>query len=358
MRILLTSFIILLPFLSLAENSEFKIGWIGPLTGDAAILGQDTIPAIQIAFDKSDQTKPRLVVEDDQYITAKTIQAYQRLVHVEKVSVIFMLTYGGVFALADRAKRDNVLLIDTLDCDEQIAKLPDNVICISKMTEELGRMNAEEALKRKDTPAAIIYYDSDPFMGTIATISKSTFENAGKSVVSYEGYRSGTTDFKSTLLKAKSEGAKAFFFYGYDEIGNAMKQARELGISAQFYGINTVTSPGLQAIAGDSLNNILISTFKAPRTSRYNDFITEFKKRTGRVPNFEVSTFPSYDAATLIVKALKENFSTAHIKKILLTTKNFQGLSGTITVDPDGATRSIHGSLFKIEDGELRDITN
>lgn len=341
-------------------DPDLKIGWIGPLTGSAAVLGVDAVPAMEMAIEEiglDSGKKIQLSIEDDKYETAKTIAAYQNLVHQKGIKVIFVFTYGGLFALANRAAADNVLLIDTLDCDEKIAALPDNVICISKSTEDLGETIAKAALDSNNTPGGMIYYDSDPFMGTVGASAINYLKSKDSKSIPYaEGYAAGTTDFRSMLLRAHSKGIRSLFFFGYDEMGLAMKQARELGLKENFFTLNTVTSPGFRLSAQGAEIGSVVGTFRAPRTKEYQEFTTRFKAKTGRDVSFEVSTFPSYDAMKLIGLSLvtkKDSIDVEQVLKSLYAVKNYHGLSGSITVDPDGACRSLKNTAYRLEDTGL-----
>ncbi len=338
------------------ENEVIKIGWIGPLSGNAAILGVDAVEATKIAFDEINANggvngrQLKLIVEDDQYITKNTISSYNKLVKEQGIDVIYIFTYGGLFALAPKAEKDNVLLIDPLDCDEKIASLPSNIICVSKLTEDLGALNANYAAKEGIKSVGMIYYEGDPFMGTAAEATMKRLKELGVKVAFSDGYLTGETNFKSMLLKAKAKKVNSLFFYGYDEMGTAMKQARELGFTIPFYSLNTITSPGFQDAGGSALEGTRNAGWKAPRTKEFEIFLEKFKKRVGRSPNFEVSTIPSYDISFIISKGLKNK---NRVKEEFYSLKNYQGLSGVITVDSDGATRSLKNSMYLYKKGEL-----
>ena len=219
-------FIILLLIAFEIKAEDFKIGWIGPLTGNAAVLGIDSLNALELAVNETDaknnEQKPKIVAEDDQYQVLKSVLSYERLVHKENIKVIFLLTYGAYFTLAERAKKDNVLLIDTLDCDEELAKLNSNIFCIAKTTEHLGEMVGRSVKANKGTPSLLLTYASDPFMSTLAKHAIKGIENQNTS--SYiEEYNKETTDFRTTLLRAKTKGIKSIIFFGYDEMAFAIQ---------------------------------------------------------------------------------------------------------------------------------------
>ena len=142
-------------------------------------------------------------------------------------------------------------------------------------------------------------------------------------------------------------------------MGSAMAQARALGNHAQFYTVGTITSPGFQALAGAAAENTRVAYWEAPRSPEYQAFIASFERRVGRKPILELATTPSYDAMRLIIKALdaainsKGEVDSELLKADLLKTKDFNGVSGSITMDPDGAVRSLKEKLFLFSNGKL-----
>ncbi|RIL01783.1 MAG: hypothetical protein DCC75_13525, partial [Proteobacteria bacterium] len=206
-----------------ASADEIPIGWIGPLTGNSAVLGVDSVKTISMVFGKVNSKggiggrKLRLVAEDDQYQTAKSLTAYRKLVAVDGARFIFVITYGGLFALADAAERDKVILVDPLDCDEKIAALNKYVLCVAKTTESLGTIAAERAVRDNHLPAAIAYLEGDPFPKVTAEHAKDRLVKLGAEPVIFEGYQSGASDFRALIGRMKKAGAKSLFMYGYDE---------------------------------------------------------------------------------------------------------------------------------------------
>ena len=56
---------------------DIRLGWIGPLTGNSAAVGVDSVKAVQVAVDQANREggvngrKIKLLVEDDGYITQR-----------------------------------------------------------------------------------------------------------------------------------------------------------------------------------------------------------------------------------------------------------------------------------------------
>lgn len=343
-----------------AENPDkIEIGWIGPLSGSSAVLGIDAVEAVRIAFDEMNADpayrgpKLQLTVQDDQYTASKTLSAYNFLVGQRGLKVIFIYTYSGLMALAERAQKDGVLLLDPLDCDEDLAALPENTICIAKLTEDLARVPARHAIGHSIMPAALMYIENDAFPVKMASVTRKLIRDAGQSLIVDEGYQGGMTDFRSILLKARQGGAKSLFLYGYAEIGLILKQLKETGFNPQVYSMANVLSPDIKAVAAAGLDKTIFSNWKAQRTGRYNALIEKLIKRRGVPPVLEVSTVPSYDTALILAEALSAG---ASIKEHFYSLRNYPGVSGPITVDPDGVTRSFRISLHQISGDSIIDI--
>ena len=363
----ITALILLTGTIANAEVNEIKIGWTGPLSGNSAVLGIDSVQAAQIAVDEINETggisghKIKLVPEDDQYDTAKALTAYNKLVNLEKVKAILMSTYGGVFATANKATQDGVVIIDPLDCNNAIAKLAENTFCIATESESIGRIIAEDISNKRFSSIGVVYDESNPFMVLVNESLKYRLKELGVSNIHDQGVSRDTTDFKSILVKFKKQGVNALVLFGHDPMGGAMKQARGIRIDSQFYTVGTITSPGYQNLAGESANGSLVAYWEAPKTEKYKEFIKKFSQKVGRPPILELATIPSYDSMSLLLAALSNAAVSDSaidinvVRENLLKTKDYFGLSGSLTMDPDGAVRTIREKIYKYENGKLND---
>ncbi|RIL08589.1 MAG: hypothetical protein DCC75_08485, partial [Proteobacteria bacterium] len=86
----------------------------------------------------------------------------------------------------------------------------------------------------------------------------------------------------------------------------------------------------------------------------------QHKKHVGREPLLEVSTIPTFDLAQLLVAGVKEQGgwsgdikSVNALRKFLYSIKNYSGLSGDITIDPDGAVRTLKVGMYRYIEGQF-----
>ena len=136
-----------------------------------------------------------------------------------------------------------------------------------------------------------------------------------------------------------------------------MKQAADLRLRVQLYSIAGITSPGFQKLAGPALEGAVVSHWEARRGgSAYESFRARFKAANGKDPILDFVAAPTFDAASLALRTrrvVQRPVTAAARRGDLLGGPPFDGVSGPIEFDPDGAVRSIRERLFRFEKGRL-----
>ena len=336
------------------DGDTIKIGYIGPLTGDVAILGIEASNSIKLAINNINEQggingkQVELIIEDDQYDTAQTVSAYEKLVNQNNVETVIISTYGGVFAVAERAEQDNVLVVDPLDCDQDIADLPDNVFCIAKETKDLADVIADYSIDQGYSNIGILHSTTDNFMPSVALMFEQRIGNNAD--VQIEKYTSGTTDFKTSLLKLKEKDALVFL--GYDEIGIAIKQASDLGLDQPRLTIPSVaTTPSIQEASQKTIDGIYFSFYAPPEenakaTKFYNDYESEY----GRPPIVYVATDHAYDSINILLTEILPGAENIEDKiEKMHQVSDYEGVSGKLTMGSDGRINGILIRLYKLE---------
>lgn len=334
------------------ESENIRIGWIGPQTGQSAVLGMDSATAAQMAVDEINENGGidgkmiELFIEDDQYITPKTVSAYRKLVEVHDVEIIMINTYSGLQTLAERAHQDDVVLIDPLDCNTIIEQLGENIFCLATDTESIAQVLYDYANEQEYKRAGVIYFNSDTFMPYVKDVFIEGFEGE----VFAHGHTADVNDFRTVLTSLKDQDIDTLVFLGYDETGLAMKQARELGIEVQFLVTGTVTSPSLQEAAEGTVEGAMIAFWEAPGDEVALEFKRKFEDIAGRPPILDLATYPTYDTVYAISEGYKNNPND--IREGLLEVQGLRGTTGDISFSPVGSVRIIE-SLFEFKDGQV-----
>ncbi len=343
------------------ESGPITIGYIGPLTGPSAVLGMDAAKAVEIAVKEANDKggvngrEVKLVIEDDQYLSAKTISAYEKMVSLDKAKIILVATYGGVFAVADRAQKDGIIIIDPLDCNKDVAMAKKNVFCIATETESIAYALADNLISQGKNKAGVMFSTKDNFMSLVKDAFEKRMEEKGGTVI-VDNYSYTDTDFKTSLLKIKAENPQALVILGHDEQGIIMKQARDLGLKVPFLTTGTITSPGAQSAAKGAAEGTVFAFWGPDQDNTASKtLIDKFSQLVGRPPIFPLTTHPAYDTIKIltdkILPAVADNMTANAINKELLQVQNYKGVSGNISIQKDGGARIIE-SAWKLVDGQ------
>lgn len=345
--------------------STLAVGWIGPLSGSAGALGVDSLNAVKLALQEYQAKKSladpeiSLLDEDDNYNIAITLLKYnQMMANTPKPVAIMVGTYSGLIAIAPLVLKDSVIALNPIDNDKEIASLNRNVFLIAKETEPLAGLVVNAIIDQGKKNIAVIYYGDDDFMKHLATLFREILVSNNSQAQMFS-YNRETTDFHSFLEKAKASNVDGYVFFGYQEIGLAMKQARDMGILAPFYSVNVIADPVLQKNSEGAINGTYFAHFTSLDGNRVeaDEFLNKYYRIFKRKPLLEWTAMQSYDAARILFVAIQDAYHesgdfTDNLRKKLLETSNFEGVSGNISILPSGASRGIYTRLYILQDGE------
>ncbi|HIY56955.1 MAG TPA: ABC transporter substrate-binding protein [Candidatus Tetragenococcus pullicola] len=157
-------------------------------------------------------------------------------------------------------------------------------------------------------------------------------------IVTKENFTTGDKDFQAQLTKIKNSDYDVLYVPGYyEEAGLIIKQAREMGIEEPILGADGFGDEKMIELAGAiNVSNVFYTghfSSLAPANDTVQPFIDNFKEKYGKEP----STFNalSYDAMFMIKAAIeaKDSADSASITEGLATLEDFEGVTGSITMD-------------------------
>src|SRR5262245_62663926 len=103
-----------------------------------------------------------------------------------------------------------------------------------------------------------MYITNDFGLG-LADVFKKEAAAQSLQVLDTIAYDKSVTDFRPFLTKIKAANPDVIYLAGYYQDGGAiLRQARQLGIQAQFWGATTHEDPQLLTIAGDAAEGFQI----------------------------------------------------------------------------------------------------
>ena len=307
-----------------AESSAaatFKLGAIGPLTGDAAIYGNAVMNGAQIAIDEINAkggvngAMLELNAQDDEADGEKGVNAYNTLKDWGVQAIVGSVTTGSCISVSAVAAEDRVFMLTPSASSTDVLANKNNMfqVCFTDPNQGSGSavyMGANMA----GAKVAVIYRNDDAYSQGI----RDTFvaEAAAKGVeIVYEGtFTADTaTDFSVQLTAAQSAGADTVFLPIYYQPASViLKQANDMGYAPTFFGVDGMD--GILAMEGFDTalaeGVMLLTPFDATATDELTSaFVAEFQKRYNEVPNQFAAD--GYDAVYVLAAALEKAECTA-----------------------------------------------
>ena len=328
-----------------SQSDEVLLGAVFPLTGPIASYGEESVNGIRLALEKinAEKTLPKkikLIVEDNKGEPGESANAVRKLIDIDKVSAILgSVASSNTLAAAPIAQRSRVPLLSPASTNEKVTQAGEYVARTCFTDDFQGVVLAKfahQTLKKKK--AAIIVDNASDYSKGLEKVFREKFTQLGGKVIDQQfTYTQKDTDFRSLLKKVAGQKPDVIFLPGYyTEVGLILKQARQMGINLPFLGGDGWDSPKLQELAGPQgvQGNYISSHFSSEDTDpKVQSFVKEYKAKYGNLPGAMAAL--GYDAMLVMADSLKraKEMNSEEIKKAINSTQNFQGITGSITID-------------------------
>ena len=315
-----------------SSAAPFKIGGIGPLTGDAAIYGQSVMNGAKIAVEEINAkggVQLQFQEEDDVADGEKGVNAYNTLMDWGMQVLAGPVTTGSAIAVSTEAYNDRVFAITPS------ASSADYI-----------------AQHMAGAKVAVIYRNDDAYSQGIRDTFVTEAAAKGLEVV-YEGpfTKDTSTDFSVQLNGAQAAGADVIFLPIYYQPASViLNQANVMGYAPTFFGVDgmdgILTMKGFDTSLAEGV--MLLTPFSADAAdSRTQAFVKTYTERYGETPNQFAAD--GYDVIYTIAAALEAagctpDMSAADICEAMIKvmpTISVDGLTG------QGMTWSASGEVSK-----------
>ena len=235
----------------------FKIGGIGPVTGNTAAYGLAVQNGAQIAVDEINAAggingyQIEFSFEDDESDAEKAVNAYNVLKDWGMQMLLGTVTSAPCTAVASETDNDRMFQITPSGTAVESVQGHDNVFRVCFSDPAQGAKSAEYiATKGLATKIAVIYDSSDVYSSGIYSAFAAEAENQGLEIVAAEAFTADNkTDFSVQLQKAKDSGAELVFLpIYYQEASAILQQADNMGYKPMYFGCDGLD--GLLGVSG------------------------------------------------------------------------------------------------------------
>jgi len=332
------------PACSKKESNVIKIGATLPLSGDAAVWGNNTREGVDLSIEQVNSgggilgRRIAIVYEDTEALPQKGVNAYQKLVQVDKVTAIIDDSVSSVtLSMAPLAQKDHIVILATGATAPKISEAGEYIFRIWNSDAYEGQVAAEYAFNALGLRDVAIFYINNDYGKGLDGVFSTQFRKLGGKIVSSQSFEQNSADMRSQLTKIQASNPDGLYLVGYPkEIPVALVQAKELGIKVKLIGTVAMQDPKLIENAREAADGLMFPYPKDPNGKEAEAFKASFKKKYGKDPG--ITSDVGYDAVKMIVKAieLSGGNSGEDIRKGLNMLKDYPGASGVMTFDENG----------------------
>jgi branched-chain amino acid transport system substrate-binding protein len=334
------------PFGNLPPTHEIRLGEISSMTGSESTFGLSVHKGILMAVEEANAAggihgkKIKLVLYDTQSRADETVRAVTRLIEEDKVHLVLGEVASDLsLAAAPICQKNSVPMISPASTHPQITQAGNYIFRSCFIEPFQGSVMAKFALNYLNLKkAAILQDEKSEYSTTLASFFSDDYTKLGGEVLIDLSYQNGQKDFTEALAKIKEKKPDLLFVPGYyQEVSAISVQARKMGIKAVLLGgdgwdSGKLTEIGQGAILGSYFSNHFSALDQSPVVQ---SFVEKFHTKFSEAPN--ALSALGYDATRLAIDAIQQSkdLKRSSIKEALSKTKNFQGVTGLISINQD-----------------------
>lgn len=345
-------------------DGEILVGEYGSLTGSEATFGESTHNGIMMAIDEVNVAGGvngrtiRVLTEDDQSRAEEAANAVSKLISQDGVvAVLGEVASSNSLAAAPICQSNKIPMITPSSTNPTVTEKGDYIFRMCFLDSYQGESMANYLTRQLGMKTAAILIDvkSDYSTGLATFFERAFIANGGR-IVGKQSYAKSDDDFRPQLTALRATNPQVLFIPGYyNNIGQIAIQARDLGMRMPLAGGDGWESPKLVEIGGKALEGSFYSNhyFAGDPAPVVRDFVEKYRERYGQTPDALAAL--GYDAAMVLADSLKRAGSTdgPAIRDAIASTREFGGVTGSITLGPDRNPLGKKLVIVEIRNGRL-----
>ena len=343
------------------KSGEIPIGVVLPLTGHLASAGELMKEGLDLALEEINNAQPsdtkfRFVVEDDTSTPEGAVDAFNKLIHQDGLSVILgPASSTATQAAFPIAQENGVVAISPTAGARGLGAIGDFVFRVPLASNILALKGVEAThTKLGYQRVATLYDETDLFSTDRDEALQEAFTAIGIEVLTTEVFQSGDTDFSTQLTQIKALDPDAIFVSALPpEKPGILIQAHELGISVPVI-MSSLTSVEVEAAGAAAEGAItFIGWLPTDDTPGNQAFVANYSETFGMTPN--VFATASYASVYILAEAIRNAESTdaVSIRDALANIRDFDTVFGKFSFNADGDAVYEQKALI-VKDGTLQ----
>ncbi|CAH1687347.1 Branched-chain amino acid transport system substrate-binding protein [Hyphomicrobiales bacterium] len=337
----------LLPAATFAQGTKktLTLGLSAPITGNQAQYGEDIKRGAELAIAElnAKNTVPdisfQLAVEDSKGDPQEAANVAQKFAaRGDITAVIGDFSSTASLAAAPIYQRAGIIMITPTASHPDITKTGNFIFRNTPIAATEADATTDWGTKDLGFKKIAIVGRNDDYGRVYGELFKKRAVANGATVVGEDYINAETPDLKPTITSLRARQPECVLLALFQvEAALLFRQSREMNFRPTFMSGAGLFNPQVISLAREAANGLLLVSTYHPASDRaeVKSFVDLFKSKYSIVPSkFSAHAF---DAVSLIANAVKTAGSpnTTRIRDALAATKDFAGVTGVISIDPD-----------------------
>lgn len=354
----------------IAPGQTVKIGMGAPMTGDNAQFGVDISQGAKIAIEDGGDVEGfafELVVEDDGGTPEGGASVANKLVSDPTIVAIA----GHIFSGATDAampiyERVGIPMMSPSATNPPLTQKGSKVFNRVAFTDAAqGKFAAEYLYNELGKRRIAVMHDGQAYGQGLAEVVAARFQELGGEVVETQAITPNETDYTAPLASIASKNPEALYYGGYvQEAVVLVNQMQQAGLTdVIFFGCDGTYGEDFIARGGANAEGAYAVALVPAASAEVTAFNNKYKEKFGaEAGSLSPYTWNAYDSAAVLVAAIKQvafvdNDGNLVVPRGALveavrTTRDFKGLSGTLTCDETGECNASGPIFYIVKDGQ------
>jgi len=342
------------------DNTTISIGMLAPLTGAGARFGESQRNGVQLAIDEINsqggiEGKPiRLVVEDTKTEPPTAVTAFLRLAENRDVVAIVgsaaSLDVPAYLPNVDKAAIPHILPVAVLP---QITESGSRWTFRNALNDRIAAQRMADFVVHRLGATKVALLIEDSAFGETGLRCGEQMEKLGVTPLAIERFKRGDLDIRPQITKLRALGCTHIQFWGYyAEFAIVAKQMKELEYTAQLMGNQAPVNEKTIQLGGDAVEGTInICLFVPTKDSpAVGDFVKRYREQFGSTPDTWAAQ--SYDGMMLLAEAMRKGGANrVAVRDALAATRDFPGITGTISFSESGDAEFRDTSIIRVSGG-------
>jgi branched-chain amino acid transport system substrate-binding protein len=344
------------------SSGNIHIGMLAPLTGTGASFGASQRDGVQLAIDEINAkggingSKIDLIIEDTKTEPPVAVTAANKLIYQNKVPVIIgsaaSLDVPAYMDILEKAQIPEIVPVAVLP---KITEGDAKWTFRSAMNDKIAATKMAEFVVNELQAKKISLLIEDSAFGGTGLIFAERAEQLGVKPLTVERFKRGDLDMSAQLIKIKNLGTTHIQFWGYyADYAQVAKQMGDLGIQAKLMGNQAPVTDKTIELGGQAVEGALNICLFVPTSDdpKIQSFTRNFQAKYGHLPDTWAAQ--SYDGMYILAEALRQGGTDPQkIRDALAATRDFNGVTGTITFNSKGDAEFRGTSIVVVTNGKF-----